>query len=168
LPRIAARHKLASDRGSCVRATEEAIVAQPAASRATRDQRRGRSCRRWKAGKEGQVAHCKDSEGAPIRAPPTADLRGYDPAKEAAKIKAPLLFLQGGRDYQVTRRDFERFKRALGGKKGVSFTLYDSLNHLFIAGTGTIAPAEYERAGNVDSRVIDDIARFVESAPPRG
>ena len=52
------------------------------------------------------------------------------------RITAPMLFLQGGRDYQVTDTDFEGWKRALTSRPDVRFKLYQNLNHLFIAGTG--------------------------------
>jgi len=36
-----------------------------------------------------------------------------DPAATAAKLSMPLLILQGGRDYQVTAEDLQRFQAAL-------------------------------------------------------
>ncbi len=44
---------------------------------------------------------------------------------------------------------------------GASFTLYPALSHLFMDGAGKSTPAEYERAGHVSERVIDDIASWV-------
>jgi pimeloyl-ACP methyl ester carboxylesterase len=38
------------------------------------------------------------------------DLRGYDPPAMAAKLPQRMLVLQGGRDYQVTTVDFDRWK----------------------------------------------------------
>lgn len=97
------------------------------------------------------------------------DLRDYDPAKAAADLHKPMLFLQGERDYQVTMEDFAGWKRAVGSRKDVRFIAYPALNHLFIAGRGKSTPAEYTSAGNVSQTVVDDIARWInaQGAPDR-
>jgi fermentation-respiration switch protein FrsA (DUF1100 family) len=64
------------------------------------------------------------------------DLHGYDAPQRAKSIVEPLLILQGERDYQVTMKEFARWKDALAGKPNVTFRSYPSLNHLFIAGGG--------------------------------
>jgi dienelactone hydrolase len=89
------------------------------------------------------------------------DLRGYDPAATAAKLTLPMLVLQGERDYQVLMVDFEGWKKALGGRKNVSFKSYPPLNHLFIAGTGPSVPKEYDRPGHVAEETIADIAAWI-------
>jgi len=89
------------------------------------------------------------------------DLRSYDPLATARKLKQPLLILQGGRDYQVTRTDFDGWKAGLEGHTNVSFKLYPDLNHLFIAGTGQSTPEEYEQAGHVAGSVVTDIALWM-------
>jgi len=92
------------------------------------------------------------------------DLRGYDPPSAAKAIKAPILVLQGERDYQVTMEEFARWKEALGSRRDVTFHSYPALNHLFIAGTGPGRPAEYQVAGHVDEPVIRDIAAWVSGS----
>jgi uncharacterized protein len=92
------------------------------------------------------------------------DLRGYDPPALARKLRARMLILQGGRDYQVTVEDFARWRRALGDLDEVAFKLYPRLNHLFVAGEGRSSPAEYQIAGHVDREVVEDIARWIRSA----
>ena len=89
------------------------------------------------------------------------DLRGYNPPEAAKELKQPVLILQGERDYQVTMDDFKRWNEALATKSNVTFKSYPSLNHLFISGTGRSMPSEYERAGHVDERVIEDIAAWI-------
>ena len=41
------------------------------------------------------------------------DLRGYDPPSAAKEVKAPMLILQGERDYQVTTEEFAQWKASL-------------------------------------------------------
>lgn len=89
------------------------------------------------------------------------DLRGYDPPATAAKLGKPVLVLQGERDYQVTSRDLDLWKKGLGTRATVR--TYPSLNHLFAPGTGTPGPAEYAQPGHVDPAVIADIAAFVSA-----
>lgn len=98
-----------------------------------------------------------------IGAPPEywLDLRGYDPAQTSVKLERPMLILQGGRDYQVTEKDFERWKEALSSRSDVEFKCYPKLNHLFIEGRGNSSPAEYSRSGHVAKSVIDDIAEWI-------
>ncbi|HJX28046.1 MAG TPA: hypothetical protein VJ885_09045, partial [Thermoanaerobaculia bacterium] len=75
-----------------------------------------------------------------------------------------LLILQGERDYQVTMADFEAWKRALAGRKDVTFKSYPVLNHLFMEGEGKSAPLEYQKAGHVAQAVIEDVAGWIASA----
>lgn len=89
------------------------------------------------------------------------DLREYDPVKTARKLKIPILILQGGRDYQVTPSNFEAWGAALGRRSNVTMKIYPDLNHLFMAGTGRSAPADYEQPGHVAEAVIDTIATWV-------
>jgi len=89
------------------------------------------------------------------------DLQGYDPPRVAQSLKMPLLILQGERDYQVTMKDFDRWKAALQGRKSVTFKSYPRLNHLFLEGEGISGPAEYENVGHVEREVIEDIARWL-------
>jgi hypothetical protein len=90
------------------------------------------------------------------------DLRGYDPAETAKTVRKPMLFLQGGRDYQVQTVDLENWKRALGSRPDVEFHLYPKLNHLFYEGEGLLVPLEYmQKHGSVAPYVIDDIANWI-------
>ena len=96
-------------------------------------------------------------------APPSywLDLRGYDPAATAAALRTPLLILQGERDFQVTMEDYARWRTALASRAGVTLHSYQSLNHMFVAGTGPSLPSEYAVAAHLDERVIVDIAQWI-------
>jgi dienelactone hydrolase len=89
------------------------------------------------------------------------DLKGYDPAAAAKKLSIPILVLQGERDYQVTMTEFNLWKTALNGQKGVVLKSYPALNFLFVAGEGKSLPAEYNKPGHVAPQVIDDIVAFI-------
>jgi uncharacterized protein len=91
------------------------------------------------------------------------DLAARDPIAMAKRLRAPILVLQGERDYQVTLEDFELWQRALAGRPDATLHSFPSLNHLFLAGTGEPSPLEYQQAGHVAREVIDAIAEFVRS-----
>jgi hypothetical protein len=88
-------------------------------------------------------------------------LPDYDPLATAATLAMPILVLQGGRDYQVTDKDFDRWKVALADREAATFAYYPDLNHLFISGDGPSRPAEYLVPGRMSEAVIDDIAAWV-------
>lgn len=91
------------------------------------------------------------------------DLRSYNPAESAKSLKLPMLILQGGRDYQVTKIDFDGWSKALSGRPNVTLKLYPNLNHLFMEGEGKSKPQEYEQKGSVAQTVIDDLASWMEA-----
>jgi dienelactone hydrolase len=119
-----------------------------------------------------QVKRVKDPKLSPdtpreelplgMPAPYVIALRAYDQTGTAAKLKMPLLILQGERDYQVTMADFAGWQKALAGRKNVTFRSYPALNHLFMAGKGKSRPEEYGRAGHVAGEVIDGIAAWIK------
>lgn len=89
------------------------------------------------------------------------DLKSYQPVAEARALSIPLLFLQGGRDFQVTLKDFQLWKTGLAGRPAIEFHSYPALNHLFITGEGKPSPAEYRIPGNVSADVITDMAKWL-------
>lgn len=89
------------------------------------------------------------------------DLHGYHPPALARTLAMPVLVLQGGRDYQVTEKDFQAWKQGLAGKKNATFRHYPELNHLFAPGEGKSTPAEYERTSHVARQVIENIAGWI-------
>jgi len=93
-----------------------------------------------------------------------ARINKMKPVQAAAKLKMPILILQGGRDYQVTGKDFAIWKKELStpAHKNVTLKLFENLNHLFMAGEGKATPAEYEKAGHVDREVITTITEWIK------
>jgi len=94
------------------------------------------------------------------------DLRKYHPAETAARLKIPMLILQGERDYQVTVKDFEGWQAGLKGRSGVTFRTYPGLTHLFMTslapGDSPGTPQDYARLGHVAPSVIADIATWIQ------
>ncbi len=89
------------------------------------------------------------------------DLMNYNPPVLAKSLKQPMLILQGERDYQVTMKDFQNWKDALSKKKSVTFKSYPTLTHSFMEGSPKSSPKDYEKAGNVNENVVNDIANWI-------
>ncbi len=111
-----------------------------------------------------------DGKGPILGAEPAywLDLQDYDPPRAALGMTRPLLILQGGRDYQVTSDDYERWKTLLTDQANVMFLLYPELNHLFMPGEGRSTPAEYEKLGHVAGEVVQSIAAWIEENAASG
>jgi hypothetical protein len=78
-----------------------------------------------------------------------------------------MLVLQGGRDYQVTSRDLDRFKAVLTGHTNATIREFPRLNHLFMTGDGKSRPEDYNRLAHVEAEVIEAIAAFVNRLAPK-
>ncbi|MCG6987294.1 MAG: alpha/beta fold hydrolase [Gemmatimonadetes bacterium] len=105
-----------------------------------------------------------DFLGRPMPASFWLSLRRYHPDRVAARLHTPMLLLQGGRDYQVPPSELALWKKALSGRKNVTYDVYPSLNHLFEAGTGPSTPSEYMKPGrHVDVQVIGEVATWVKT-----
>jgi hypothetical protein len=95
------------------------------------------------------------------------DLRAYSPTGVAAQLAMPMLILQGGRDYQVTREDFEGWQKVLGSRANVKLQFHENLNHLFAEGQGMATPEEYSRPMHVAPGVVEEIAAWVSHPETR-
>jgi len=92
------------------------------------------------------------------------DVRGYLPPQTAKTLAMPVLVLQGGRDYQVTKVDFDLWQAALKDKTNAKLVFYPDLNHLFMSGKGKATPEEYSQPGTVAQTVIDQIASWIKGS----
>jgi pimeloyl-ACP methyl ester carboxylesterase len=121
-----------------------------------------------------QLAALLDSPTALEKESPTTVLFGgagpayflsglrYNEVATARAIPQPLLLLQGDRDYQVTvADDLDVWLRGLMGREGVTVVQFPGADHLFLDGSGAPTPLEYNRAGQVDPKVIATIASWI-------
>ncbi|MCE5315070.1 alpha/beta fold hydrolase [bacterium] len=91
------------------------------------------------------------------------DLRGYNPAETAKSLDQPMMILQGGRDYQVTKVEYDGWLKSLSKRPSVTFKFYPNLNHLFMAGRGMSTPGEYNTRGPIPQAVIDDLVAWISA-----
>jgi dienelactone hydrolase len=89
-------------------------------------------------------------------------LKDYAPTQLSQKQDIPYLILNGGRDYQVTTEEAEKWQN--GNDHPHSKTIiYPQMNHLFYAREGLLLPAEYEEEAHLDEKVITDIEQWIKS-----
>ena len=91
-------------------------------------------------------------------------IKAIDPPAIAKELKMPFLILQGASDYQVTKKDVDRWKSGLGDRKGVEFKWYPKLSHLFMVVDGPGKPGDYEKSGHVSGEVVEDIAAWIKKS----
>lgn len=88
-------------------------------------------------------------------------LNNTEPVDELKNVNKPILFMQGGKDFEVSPNEFQMYKTYLSSRKSATFKLYPELNHLMIKGSGSASPKEYETEGHVENEVINDIAGWI-------
>ncbi len=91
-----------------------------------------------------------------------ADLNSYDQVATAAKLKQRILVIQGGYDFQVTETDYNLWKAGLSENTNAMFLFYPEYNHLFSQQERKGNSAQYQRPGNVEQRLIEDLAGWIK------
>ena len=91
------------------------------------------------------------------------DFLSRDTLAALKNLKAPVLVLQGGKDVQVRKADYDLALKALADKPPAmrEAHFFPNLNHLFLPVEGEPTGAEYGLAGHVPEEVIQTIAAWV-------
>jgi len=85
--------------------------------------------------------------------------------EEIQNLKRPFLIIHGGKDYQVTGKEYDLFKKTMEEKR-ISLgriELYPDLNHYLIPIEGTPSPRDYGIEGYAGEKAIKNIADFILS-----
>ena len=84
-----------------------------------------------------------------------------------AATAVPVLILQGGKDVQVSKKDYDLLVEAVAGLPAAMHQaeFFPGLNHLFMAVAGESTGAEYSQPGQVAPAVIQTIAAWVKAHP---
>ncbi|MNK25870.1 Alpha/beta hydrolase family protein [compost metagenome] len=90
------------------------------------------------------------------------DLNSYDQVAIAKKLKQRIFVIQGGYDFQVSETDFNIWNEALSGNKNVTLKLYPEYNHLFSQQEAKGNMMQYQKPGNVEQRVIEDLSAWIK------
>lgn len=88
----------------------------------------------------------------------------YDALQTAKSLgELPMLFVQGGQDYQVTEQDFSLWKTALAGEVNKEFAFFPALDHLMRPLSEKAVPADYNRFIPMSEEAIKRIADFIRT-----
>lgn len=87
--------------------------------------------------------------------------RNYKVLEEAKKLSLPIMLVQGGRDYNVTKKDYDLWVDAMKGKPNFKSVWIEELDHLFFEGTGKARPEDALVPNHVSKKVSDKIFEFV-------
>ncbi|NMD39033.1 MAG: hypothetical protein GYA87_10195, partial [Christensenellaceae bacterium] len=95
------------------------------------------------------------------------DMQKLNMGKIASELTAPMLILQGGRDFQINNEiGYNSWKKVLFNKENVKYKKYPMLNHMMMEYKGDLAfertIEEYTVPANVDSEVINDILLWIQ------
>ena len=87
----------------------------------------------------------------------------YHPLQTVKKLrKLPMLFVQGGTDYQVTQEDLALWKQACRRNKRAQFAFFPDLDHLFRPQAKKAIPSDYQKEGTLSKEVVEAVAKFVQ------
>ena len=87
-----------------------------------------------------------------------------NPALNAKQTKQPILVVQGGKDFQVIKQDWEGWeKHAKTKATPLTFKLYPELNHLGMKSLGKPGMEDYKDPRHVDPQLISDIAAWIKA-----
>ena len=85
----------------------------------------------------------------------------YRPLQTAQQLTVPMLFIQGGHDYQVRQTDFQLWQQALGKRPNVDFRWMPTLNHLMAESPNMSRPDDYATRQIIATPVVETIVDFI-------
>ncbi|MBL7912010.1 MAG: alpha/beta fold hydrolase [Bacteroidia bacterium] len=89
--------------------------------------------------------------------------RNYKVLDVAKTLTLPILLIQGGRDYNVTKKDYDLWGDAMKGKPNFKAVYFDELDHMFFIGEGKARPEDVTKVNHVSQKVTDKMADFINS-----
>lgn len=113
--------------------------------------------------RSGEVSGDAKLLGAPLSYWKEISNYSTESPKVLAGLKCRILVIGGGRDYQITRADFDIYGAALKDRKDATLKWYEEMNHLFVRGQGKATPDEYGRAAHIDKTVVKDLAEWIKA-----
>jgi pimeloyl-ACP methyl ester carboxylesterase len=87
--------------------------------------------------------------------------RNYKVLEEGKKLTLPIILLQGGRDYNVTKTDYELWVEAMKGKTNFKPYWIENLDHMFFEGSGKAKPSDINATQHVSKVIGDKMGEFI-------
>lgn len=89
--------------------------------------------------------------------------RNYKVLEVAKTLTLPLLLIQGGRDYNVTKKDYDLWSDAMKGKSNFKKVWFEDLDHMFFVGQGMSKPDDLNKLGYVSEKVTSKMIDFINA-----
>lgn len=89
-------------------------------------------------------------------------IRSYHPTKEAASCTSPMLFINGGHDYQVTFADYQLYQQALQHRSDVQFVWLPTCDHLLRELPQKATPQDYLQPGKMSEEAFRILLHFLQ------
>ncbi|MGZ3899816.1 MAG: alpha/beta hydrolase family protein [Bacteroidia bacterium] len=89
--------------------------------------------------------------------------RNYKVLEEAKTLTLPVYVLQGGRDYNVTKKDYDLWANAMTGKANFKSFWFEDLDHMFFEGSGMAKPEDVMKPNHVSKKVTDKMVELVNA-----
>lgn len=87
--------------------------------------------------------------------------RNYKVLEEAKTLTMPVYLLQGGRDYNVTKKDYDLWLEAMKGKTNFKSYWFENLDHMYFEGIGKAKPEDVIAPNHVSKILTDKLAEIV-------
>lgn len=103
------------------------------------------------------------TQGLPFGARPKYWLfdRNYKVLDVAKTLSLPILLIQGGRDYNVTKKDYDLWLEAMKGKPNFRSVYFEELDHMFFVGQGKARPDDVTKLNYASEKVTNKMAEFI-------
>lgn len=102
--------------------------------------------------------------GTPLNLPFSywKDLGSYNPLELVSNISIPMLFVNGGRDYQVPVDELLKWKKSLKNRNNITYKIYPKLSHIFMEGSIKPSPKDYIKKSEVDKEFLKDLSDWIK------
>lgn len=87
--------------------------------------------------------------------------RNYKVLDEAKKLSLPMVLIQGGRDFNVTKKDYDLWLEAMMGKTNFKSHWLQNLDHMYFEGTGTAKPEDITAPQHPSKVVGEKMSEFI-------
>jgi hypothetical protein len=88
--------------------------------------------------------------------------RNYKVLEIAKTLTIPIQLIQSGRDYNVTKKDYDLWINAMSEKSNFKSTWFEDLDHMYFTGTEMAKPEVMMQPNHVSKKVIAKMVEFVK------
>lgn len=81
----------------------------------------------------------------------------------AKTLKLPILLVQGGRDYNVTMKEYNMWLEGMKGNSNFKPVLLDELDHQFFTGSGLANPKDVVKPNHASEKAIKSVVDFINN-----